>query len=127
MTFTPNAPHWPEERMDTIGRNGNDGEHYERPVSAKDILNAAASHTQDRAATYDKPAGERSMGKAVAMFNILTDNEITEEQGWQFMSILKKVRSQQGAYRADNYEDDTAYCSLAGEAAARNRKEVPHG
>lgn len=121
MTITSSPRrNWPKHS------NAADGEHHERPISADDILKAAAGHMQDRAATYDKPAGERSMAKAVAMFNILTDNDVTEEQGWQFMSILKKVRSQQGAYRADNYEDDTAYCSLAGEAAAQNRKEVKH-
>lgn len=34
MTLTPNAPQWPEERMDNIGRNGNDGGHY-RPTGRK--------------------------------------------------------------------------------------------
>lgn len=66
----------------------------ERPVpepasstSAADILKAAAGHMQDRAATYDAPAGERSMGKTVAMFNALYGLELTEEQGWAFMKL----------------------------------------
>ena len=29
MTFTPNAPSWPESRADAIGQNGNDGDHYD--------------------------------------------------------------------------------------------------
>lgn len=34
---------------------------------AADVLTAALSHMQDRAATYDKPEGERSMPATVAM------------------------------------------------------------
>jgi hypothetical protein len=45
---------------------------------------------------------------------------MNETQGWLFMAILKAVRSQQGGYRSDNYEDGAAYFSLAGEAAAFN-------
>lgn len=91
-------------------------------MSAHDILKAAAGHMQDRAATYDKPEGERSMGATVAAFNAVTGHQLTEEQGWLFMALLKAVRSQQGAYRADSYEDGAAYFALAGEAAARDRK-----
>lgn len=91
----------------------------EVPVTAADILKKAAGHMQDRAATYDAPQGERSMGKTVAMYNALYEAEMTEEQGWAFMAILKLVRSSQGAYRADNYEDGAAYMALMGESASR--------
>src|SRR5690554_7103235 len=91
-------------------------------TTATDILKAAAGHMQDRAATYDRPEGERSMGATVAAFNAVTGHQLTEEQGWLFMALLKAVRSQQGAYRADSYEDGAAYFALAGEAAARYRK-----
>ena len=37
------------------------------------------------------------------------------------MEILKQVRSQQGDYRADSYEDLVAYAALRGECAARER------
>jgi hypothetical protein len=46
---------------------------------------------------------------------------MTEEQGWMFMSILKMVRSQQGNFKLDNYEDGAAYFALAAEAAASDR------
>lgn len=91
------------------------------PVSAHSILEAAGGHMRDRAATYDKPEGERSMGATVEAFRAITGHNLTEEQGWLFMQLLKAVRSQQGAYRADSYEDGCAYVSLAGEAAARER------
>lgn len=92
-------------------------------MKAHDILAAAQKHMQDRAATYDKPEGERSMGATVAAFKAVTGHQLTEEQGWLFMALLKAVRSQQGDYREDSYEDGTAYFSLAGEAAARDRNK----
>jgi len=91
-------------------------------TTAHDILKAAAGHMQDRAATYDKPEGERSMGATVEAFKAVTGHHLTEEQGWLFMTLLKAVRSQQGEYRADSYEDGAAYFALAGEAAARDRR-----
>ena len=90
-------------------------------TSAEHILQAAAKHMQDRAATYDLPQGERSIHKTVAMFNILTDHLLTDEQGWLFMTCLKMVRAQAGGHRADSYEDGAAYFALAGESAAQER------
>lgn len=90
-------------------------------MKAPDILKAAAGHMQDRAATYDKPEGERSMSATVGAFKCITGHALTEEQGWLFMEVLKAVRSQQGGYRADSYEDGAAYAALAGEAAYRER------
>src|SRR5690554_1852976 len=92
-------------------------------TTAHDILKAAANHMQDRAATYDKPEGERSMGATVEAFKAVTGHQLTEEQGWLFMALLKAVRSQQGGLRMDSYEDGAAYFALAGEAAARDRKK----
>lgn len=86
-------------------------------MNAHDILQAAAGHMRDRAATYDKPEGERSMGATVAAFRAVSGVTITETQGWLFMALLKAVRSQQGAYRADSFEDGAAYFALAGESA----------
>jgi hypothetical protein len=90
-------------------------------ATAPQILKSAIGHMEERAATYDKPQGERSMGKTVAMFNTLTEHGLTEEQGWLFMACLKMVRAQQGGYRADSYEDGAAYFALAGESAAQER------
>lgn len=89
--------------------------------NANSILNAAEQHMEERAATYDKPQGERSMRSTVDAFSAITGHHLSEEQGWLFMQLLKAVRSQQGAYRADSYEDGAAYVALAGEAAAKER------
>ena len=91
------------------------------PVNAADVLQCAGNHIGDRAVEYDQPQGERSIGKTVAAFNIITGHTLTEEQGWLFMGLLKKVRSQQGSFKLDNYEDDSAYSALRAEAASRDR------
>lgn len=90
-------------------------------TKAPDILSAALGHMQDRAATYDKPEGERSMPATVAAFNALTGHSLTAEQGWLFMTVLKLCRTQQGGHRPDNYEDGAAYFALMGEQAACDR------
>lgn len=90
-------------------------------MKAHEILSAAAGHMTERASTYDKPQGERSMGATVQAFKAVTGIGMTEEQGWLFMTLLKAVRSQQGAFRADSYEDGAAYFALAGEAAHGSR------
>lgn len=91
-------------------------------TTANEILTTAAGHLQDRAATYDRPEGERSMGATVAAFTAVTGVSMTEEQGWLFMVLLKAVRTQQGGHRGDNYEDGAAYFALAGETAAVERR-----
>ena len=92
-------------------------------IHATAFLEAGLAHMQDRAVTYDKPqeGGERSMGATVAAFNAATGHALTEEQGWMFMVFLKAVRTQQGQFKADNYEDGAAYFGLMGEAASKGR------
>lgn len=89
-------------------------------VTAPNLLAAAKHHMDARAATYDKPEGERSMGKTVEVFNAFHGTSITEAQGWHFMEILKRVRlfSAPG-YHADSAEDAVSYSALLGEAKAR--------
>ena len=85
--------------------------------SADDYLRSAADEMADRAESRDAEDGERSMRRAVESFNALYGHHLTETQGWQFMSILKKARGAEGAYREDDYVDDIAYCALAAESA----------
>ena len=89
--------------------------------TANHFLEAAKGHLGARATTYDNPQGERSMERTVKVFDALTDIQLTEEQGWLFMEVLKQVRSLQGKFKADNYEDLAGYAALRGEAAARSR------
>ena len=96
-------------------------------MQAQDFLLAGIGHMENRASTYNKPEGERSMAATVAAFNAVTGDGLmnTEERGWLFMQLLKAVRSQQGDFRADSYEDGASYAGLAGEAAYKARGSVP--
>ena len=85
-------------------------------TSAPELLDAAAGHMRDRAATYDKPAGERSIAQVVTAFNAIHGMQLTEAQGWHFMSLLKQVRAFAGKAHRDSVEDNVAYAALMGEA-----------
>ena len=84
-------------------------------IRAVDILNQAAGHIADRALTYDAADGERSAGKTAAAFNSITGHNLTAGDVYLLLAILKAVRSRQGAFKLDNYEDGAAYFALAGE------------
>lgn len=88
-------------------------------VRAPDILAQGIGHMEQRAVDYDNPEGERSMAATVKMFEAATGIEISEAQGWLFMICLKAVRSQQGNFKCDNYEDGAAYFGLYAEAASK--------
>lgn len=79
------------------------------------ILDKAAGHLRDRAATYDSPGGERSAGKTARAFNAITGNSISAGDVYLLLGILKAVRSRQGSFKLDNYEDAAAYFALMGE------------
>ena len=86
-------------------------------MKATTILEKAAQHMRDRAATYDKPEGERSMGKTVAAFNAITGRDITTAEGWLMLAVLKQVRAFQnpGKPHVDSLEDGPAYLALMAE------------
>jgi len=92
------------------------------PPTAPDILTAAAKHMSDRAKTYDKPGGERSMGQTVEAFNAITGRDLQESEGWLLMQILKDVRDRQrAAPHVDSLEDGVAYAALKAEARMGGR------
>lgn len=85
---------------------------------APTLLDAAAGHMRDRAATYDQPTGERSMGRAVQALNaILGRQALTESEGWLLLQVLKDVRDRQRTVpHRDSLEDAIAYAALKAEA-----------
>lgn len=90
------------------------------PVTAPGVLERAAGHMRDRAATYDEPGGERSMGKAIDAFNSITGHQLDVSEGWLLLALLKLVRLQTApGYHADSAEDGAAYLALMAEAKAR--------
>lgn len=84
---------------------------------AQKMLQAAIDIQTDRGRIYGN--AERSMPTVVAAFNAATGHNLSEVDGWQFMEILKLVRSRSGEFHADNFIDGASYASLAGEAAER--------
>ena len=87
--------------------------------TAPDLLSKATQHMKDRAATYDKPEGERSMGKTVQAFNAITGRDLKESEGWLLLQLLKDVRLfQRPGYHADSAEDCIAYAALKAESKA---------
>jgi len=107
-----------EEVNFTSRFNGTEDKPY---AQAHEVLEMGAKHMKDRAVTYDNADGERSMAKTVAAFNALTGHNVTTEQGWLMLCILKMSRSQQGEFKLDNYEDGAAYFALMGEQASIDR------
>ena len=94
-------------------------------MKSPDILEQAAKEQTDRARFYDAPNGERSMGKTVAAFNIITGRDLTESEGWLLMQVLKDVRDRQRVQpHVDSLEDCVAYAALKAEARlAEKQKE----
>lgn len=87
---------------------------------APEFLRDAVAQIDNRASDRDTEA-ERSMKACVLAFNALFGTELTEEQGWGFMVLLKLSRSKGGAMRIDDYTDMAGYSALMGEAAVNER------
>ena len=109
---------WPPANDKTQPRTALPDGLSETPPSAPDILDAAAGHLRDRAATNDKPEGERSMAQTVAIFNLHHGTSLTAAQGWHFMQVLKDVRTFTNTVKPhrDSIEDGVSYAALKGEA-----------
>lgn len=88
--------------------------------SAQELLNSCVKEMNERAISRDT-ANERSMGSTVKAFNQMFNKDLTEEQGWHFMVLLKMSRSKGGEVRKDDYVDQAAYSALAGECALHER------
>lgn len=87
------------------------------PITATELLSAAQSHIDARAAARDQPTGERSMARTVAAFNAITGHDLDERDGWLFMVVLKAARATTNDIGVrDDYEDMAAYAALAGES-----------
>lgn len=85
--------------------------------SAPAMLQTAADTMIERGKQYDKPEGERSMGAAVAAFNIIAGQNLRESHGWLLMQLLKDVRDNQTiAPHEDSLVDCVAYAALKAEA-----------
>lgn len=92
-------------------------------MTAIDLLHEAAEVIDQRGSSRDLPA-ERSMRRAVAAFNALSGQTLTETQGWLFMAVLKVSRALGGGFNRDDLLDGAAYMALALECELANPPTV---
>ena len=90
-----------------------------QPVSVYDIVRQQEAIIRERGAERDRDT-ERSMSSCVDGFNAIYNKDLTEEQGWAFMVLLKMARTRTGAFREDNYVDGANYFAFMGEAASHS-------
>jgi hypothetical protein len=64
----------------------------EKRRDAPMLLDAAAGHMRDRAATYDQPGGERSMGRTVSAFNVITGREQAYSSKYLISTVDEALR-----------------------------------
>lgn len=85
-------------------------------MDAYDFLEDAADLLSQRGQQYDG-LKERSMGKTIACFNLITGHELKESEGWLLMQLLKDVRQwTKEDYHHDSALDCIAYSALKAEA-----------
>jgi Domain of unknown function (DUF6378) len=87
-------------------------------MDATEFLKLANEAINDRGQEYAK-GREQSMGKIIAIFNICEGLELTEQQGWRFMQILKLVRSASAPeFHQDSVIDRIGYAALEAECGS---------
>ena len=91
--------------------------------SAPELLIEAADAIGNRAIERDNADGERSMARAVQMFNVWRGPHarpgLSEHDGWAFMVFLKLARAAEGKHRRDDWVDGAAYMARACESIER--------
>ena len=96
----------------------------EKPKTADAFLRMAAETMAQRGKQYDADdeQKERSMGKTVQLFNIITGKDLSESEGWLLMELLKNVRQWQVEdYHEDSALDGVAYSALKAEALSEGK------
>ena len=88
-------------------------------MNTDQILEEARNMLATRGQEYDhEDKRERNMGRAVCAFNALLGSNMTEEEGWLFMLILKLARVTDSDFRHhDSLLDAICYSALMMECA----------
>lgn len=90
-------------------------------LDAAQLLQLSADTLTERGKQYDSSGAnkERSMGAVVKSFNTIYGTNLTEQQGWNFMVLLKMKRGADKPHQ-DSALDMIAYAALAGETVFSN-------
>jgi hypothetical protein len=91
--------------------------------TASEYLQEAIDTLGQRGKEYDRSQQqERSMEKIVVAFNWITGQDLTEQQGWAFMQVLKLVRLHNNdRFHEDSALDAIAYAALAAECGNKQQ------
>lgn len=92
-------------------------------MNVYDRIHKVADILQERGTSRDLPQGERSMPRAVAIFNAMTRGAMSVADGWRFMLALKLARMMAGKYKEDDYDDLIGYAALLAEEVALAEQE----
>ena len=88
-------------------------------MDTTELLQKAKEMLATRGQEYDhEDKRERNMGRAVCAFNDLLGSNMTEEEGWLFMLLLKLARVTDSDFRHyDSMLDAICYSALMMECA----------
>lgn len=135
---------WPEsdERVDIIGTNGNDGQHYGAKgcklppmtgdefiddggwveLSAATILQEGLSILSERGKQYGSEGEERSFPQVAQAFTALTGKELVGSDVCLILALVKQVRQYaQPRYHHDSAVDGVNYLALQAEELQKER------
>ena len=120
--FLRNSISWEQANEIIIGTPVPTEEKYAQDYLAESI-ELLAQRGKDYDTEEEEPSGgERSMGKAIDMFNICTGHELMESEGWLLLQLLKDVRQwtniEEGMHE-DSAVDCVSYAALKAEALYR--------
>lgn len=97
-------------------------EAHDKQYDIRARLEKVASILGERGSSRDMPKGERSMARAVRIFNAASGRDLSAAEGWLFMIALKLSRRQAGKYKEDDYDDLVGYSVLFAEESAQEHE-----
>lgn len=91
-------------------------------VNPVELLREAAADIHKKAGLSAGQTGDKLMVRAINSFNAMTGHNLSEREGYVFMSLLKMAKTQVAEDNAEeaaqaDYISTAAYVALAGEAA----------
>ena len=93
-------------------------------MKIEDFINEAEEMINRHKSDRDLGNGEKTIDTIVHLFNEITGNDLTVQEGNIFMVLTKIVRMQRDVKNKDHYVDAIAYLAMAGESANIERSKV---
>lgn len=124
--FETVSQQWPEsdERIDIVGTNGNDGEHYQQEPTktAADFLSEGLRILSERGKQYGSEGNERSFAQVAQAFTAVTGKQLVGSDICLILALVKQVRQYaQPRYHHDSAVDGVNYVALQAEELQKER------